>query len=106
MNEETEITPSFTPYDDIGISDEEVTNAHQNLLEQHRYDEAVETIDENPAMNKKGIRASIMNRIEERIRQLQIHLLNKTAASDELYSLTQPTESQMNNKLFWIKPIE
>ncbi len=52
-----------------------------------------------------GFKASICNAMQNKLREIQIHLLNKTAAPDEYYSLQEPTEEEMQGKLFWIQPV-
>lgn len=52
-----------------------------------------------------GFKASICNAMQNKLREIQIHLLNKVAAPDEYYSLQEPTEEEMQGKLFWIQPV-
>lgn len=53
----------------------------------------------------KGFGASICNAMQNKIREIQIYLLNKTASPDEYYALQEPTEEEMQGKLFWIQPV-
>ena len=100
----SELTPNFTPYSDVEISDKESIEFHNNYVQNGYYEEAITLADSE--LSGKGFRASFFNAIENKIKEFQVYLLNKTAAPDEYYSLTEPTEEEMKNKLFWLKPIE
>ena len=102
----SELTPNFTPYSDVEISDEELIESHNNYVYNGYYEEAITLADS--ALSGKGFRASFFNAIENKIKEFQIYLLNKTALPDEYYSLTEPTDEFMdtNGFLFWIKPLE
>ena len=100
----SELTPNFTPYSDVEISDKESIESHNNYVQDGYYEEAITLADSE--LSGKGFRASFFNAIENKIKEFQIYLLNKTALPDEYYSLTEPTEEEMNGKLFWIKPVE
>ncbi len=93
----------FEPHSDMGADSIELVNRHDNLIKQNRYDDATVLLNENKY--KKGFRASLFNSIQNKIRALEIYLLNEFVAdTDELYSFTEPTEEQMNGKDFWIQP--
>ena len=100
----SELTPNFTPYSDVEISDKESIESHNNYVNNGYYEEATALADSE--LSGKGFRASFFNAIENKIKEFQVYLLNKTAAPDEYYSLTEPSDEEMKNKLFWIKPIE
>lgn len=100
----SELTPNFTPYSDVEISDEELIESHNNYVDNGYYEEAITLADS--ALSGKGFRASFFNAIENKIKEFQVYLLNKTATPDEYYSLTEPTDEEMDGKLFWIKPVE
>ena len=100
----SELTHNFTPYSDVEISDKESIETHNNYVDNGYYEEAITLADS--ALSGKGFRASFFNAIENKIKEFQIYLLNKTALPDEYYSLTEPTEEEMNGKLFWLKPVE
>lgn len=100
----SELTPNFTPYSDVEISDKESIKSHSNYVDNGYYEEAIVLADSK--LSGKGFRASFFNAIENKIKEFQVYLLNKTAAPDEYYSLTEPTEEEMDGKLFWIKPVE
>ena len=100
----SELIPNFTPHSDVEISDEELIDSHNNLIKIGKYEEAIALADNE--LSGKGFRASFFNVIENKIKEFQVYLLNKTAAPDEYYSLTEPTDAEMGEKLFWIRPIE
>ena len=55
----------------------------------------------------KGFNASLFNAIQNKIRTVQLYLLNKLAAEpEEYYSDTEPDAEFMreNGYLFWTKP--
>lgn len=92
----------FEPHSDMSADDVELVNQHDNLIKQNRYDDATALL--NNSKYKKGFRASLFNSIQNKIRALEIYLLNEyVAETDELYSFTEPTEEQMKDKTFWIK---
>lgn len=92
----------FSPYNDTGLDDTEITNKHKNLVKNGKYSEATELLDENEF--NKGFRASIFNTIQNKIRSLEEYFLNEFAAEDdELYSFDEPTEEQMKDKTWWIQ---
>ena len=100
----SELTPNFTPYSDVEISDEELIESHNNYVDNGYYEEAITLADSE--LSGKGFRASFFNAIENKIKEFQVYLLNKTAAPDEYYSLTEPTDEEMDGRLFWLKPVE
>lgn len=100
----SELTPNFIPYSDVEISDKESIESHNNYVDGGYYEEAITLADSE--LSGKGFRASFFNAIENKIKEFQVYLLNKTALPDEYYSLTEPTEEEMNGRLFWIKPVE
>lgn len=102
----SELTPEFEPYSDITISDSDVLSEHKNLINQYKYTEATEKVNNDATLNKKGFRSSFFNAIENKIKDFQVYLLNKNASPEDYYSLTEPTAEEMENKKFWIRPIE
>lgn len=101
----SELNIDFIPRSDIELKDKDIIDTHRDLINQYKYVEATEKINNDASMCNKGIKASFFNYIEQKIQELQVYLLNRNAAPDEFYSLTEPTEEQMKGKLFWIKPI-
>lgn len=95
---------SFVPHSDMAFHDVNTVEQHKNLIAQNRFSEAASLLDS--ANHKKGFRAAVFNAIQNKLREIQIYLLNKTAAPDEYYSLTEPTDAEMEGKTFWIQPIE
>ena len=95
---------SFVPHSDMDIHDVTTVEQHKNLIEQNRFSEAASLLDNTG--HKKGFRAAIFNTIQNKLREIQLYLLNKTAAPNKYYSLTEPTEEEMEGKTFWLQPIE
>lgn len=100
-----ELIPNYTPYSDIETMDNDVVSVHKELINNYKYTEATEYINQSELLKKKGFRSSFFNAIEKKIQELQIYLLNKNASPDEYYSITEPTDEEMFGKTFWIKPI-
>ena len=95
---------SFVPHSDMDTHDVSIVEQHKNLIEQNRFSKAASLLDN--ANHRKGFRAAIFNTIQNKLREIQIYLLNKTAAPNEYYSLTEPTEEEMEGKIFWLQPIK
>lgn len=95
---------SFVPHSDMEIHDVNTVEQHKNLIAQNRFSEAASLLDN--AGHKKGFCAAVFNTIQNKLREIQIYLLNKIAAPDEYYSLTEPTDTEMEGKTFWLQPIE
>lgn len=102
------ITPNFELYSDVVISEQDDINLFEEKIKQGDYKSATTVIEKNNSLSKKGFRASFFNLMEEKIKELQIYLLNKTAEPDEYYSISKPDENFMkeNGYIFWIKPVE
>lgn len=94
----------FTPHNDAGADEIGIINKHNNLIKQENFSDATALLDNNDF--SKGFRASLFKSIEKKIQNVQVYLLNKTAEPDELYSIDEPTEIQMEGKTFWIQPYE
>lgn len=94
----------FTPKGDVTINDKSLAYQHKTLINNNRFSDATELLDDNNFTG--GYRASFFNKLNEKIRSLQIYILNKLASPDELYSLTEPTSDEMEGKTFWIQPYE
>ncbi|MGN0432810.1 MAG: hypothetical protein ACI4EQ_10695 [Lachnospiraceae bacterium] len=93
----------FTPHSDAGIADEDTLTQHKNFIENGEFTNASALLDDSGF--SKGCRASFFNSLQNKIRRLQLYLLNEfVASSDEFYSDTEPTEEEMNGKTIWIKP--
>ena len=104
----SELNINFELHSDIAMSDEETVSVHTEYINQNMYEEAKNVVDNNAEMSTKGIRASIFKKLEEKLQELQIYLLNKKATPYEYYSLTEPTMEFMKEGgfLYWIKPVE
>ena len=95
---------SFVPHSDMDIQDAPLVEQHKNLIARNKLSEASSLLD-NAGYNK-GFRAAICNAIQNKLREIQIYLLNKSAAANEYYSITEPTDKEMEGKTFWLQPIE
>ena len=88
----------FTPHGDMGIDDLEIVKQHQNLIKNNEFSDATALLKTNGYT--KGFRASLFNNMQEKIKIIQEHLLNKEESdSEEVFSSTEPTDS---NKKFWL----
>ena len=96
---------SFVPVSDVALSDVEILNRHKELINQNNYDEATTLL--NNSSYEKGVRASFINGIVNKIVKIGLYLLNLTANPEEYYSIEQPDPVWMkaNGKLFWIKVV-
>lgn len=101
----SELIPNYTPYSNIEIKDKDVIAIHKDLINNYNYTEATNSINNTASLDRKGFRSSFFNAIEKKIQELQIYLLNKNARPDEYYSLTEPTDEEMGERVFWIRPI-
>lgn len=92
----------FEPHNDMSAEDKGIVTEHNNLIKQENYDDATSLLNNNDY--KKGFRASLFNSIQNKLLALEIYLLNEyVAESDEFYSITEPTEEQMEGKTFWMQ---
>lgn len=94
---------SREPISELGLDDLQTLSNYNSEINNAKYSNAVKVLDD--AQCKKGFRAAIFNKIKEDIINLEIFLLNLTADENTIYSLTEPTEEQMQGKLYWIQPI-
>lgn len=93
----------FAPHNDIEANDMNIVLEHENLIKEYNYSGATTLLDNSDY--KKGFRASLFNSIQNKIRELQLYLLNEfVAEDDEVYKLTEPTDEEMNEKTWWIQP--
>ncbi len=94
----------FEPHNDMSVDDAATMAAHHNLIKSGNYSDATNLLDNHSYT--KGFRASLFHSIQNKLRELELFLLNEFAAEpDELYSYTDPSKEQMEGKTFWIKPI-
>lgn len=96
---------TFVPVSDVALSDIEILNQHKALVDSNNYTQAT-TLLNNSGYNK-GVRASFINGIINKIQSIGLYLLNLTADPEEYYSIEQPDPQWMkeNGKLFWIEVI-
>lgn len=94
----------FEPHGDMELDDLETVNNYTNLISKKCYDDAQDVLINEKY--KKGYTATFFNYLQDKLRQIQMIVLNKTAAPDEFYSAKEPTEDQMAGKTFWIQPID
>lgn len=88
----------FTPHSDMSVDDIEIVNEHSNLISNNQFDDATALLNDNNY--SKGIRASIFNGIQNKIRIVQEHLKEKEVAEkNEVISTTEPT----GNVPFWLQ---
>lgn len=95
---------SFTPLSDTGVEDIEIINEHKKLTNDGKYSEATEYL--NTQNFNKGFRASLFNEIQNKIRKLQLYLLNEfVAAPDEYFSDEEPAVEFMetNGYTHWLQ---
>lgn len=103
--EEQDIT--FVPHSDVGLFDIDVVNQHNNLIKEGKYSDAIALLDNENFT--KGVRASLLNSIQDKIRELQLYFLNKyVAGKDEYFSFTEPDADFMdeNGYIHWLKPMD
>lgn len=92
------------PISDTSISDKKMIEEHNRKLNTFHYSDAVNYLNDNNF--HRGFRASVFNSLEDKIKKIQVYLLNKyVAASDELYSVDEPSKEQMQGKAFWVQPL-
>lgn len=94
---------SFRPHSDMDADRKETAIQHREEIQKKNYSSATNILDENHYND--GFRALLFNSIQDKLRRLEIYILNEFYAEpDELYSLTEPSPAQMGNKKFWIQP--
>ena len=93
----------FIPHSDTSIAEVDIIKQHNNLIQEGKYEEAITILNDNQFV--KGMRASLFNSIVEKIRKIQLYLLNEfVAESYEYFSDTEPTDEEMGNKTIWVQP--
>lgn len=93
----------FEPHSDMSIDDIELVKQHDDLIKQSSYDNATALL--NNSNYNKGFRASLLNSFQNKLRKFEEFLLNEFVADDDtLYKFTEPTEEEMENKIWWIQP--
>ena len=96
---------TFVPHSDVGANEIDIVNQHKNLINSGNYSDAITLL--NNENFGKGVRASLLNSIQNKIRKLQLYLLNEfIAEKDEYFSDTEPDTTFMkeNGYTHWIQP--
>ena len=96
---------NFTPHSDVGANEIDIVNQHKNLIDSGNYSDATTLL--NNENFEKGVRASLLNSIQNKIRKLQLYLLNEYfSEKDTYYSDEEPSLEFMkeNGYKFWSKP--
>jgi len=91
----------FKPLSDMGANDRDVIDTHAALINEGKYTEATNYLDEENY--DKGARASFFNELAERINILGTHILNNEYSLDEIYLSDEPTEDA-DKKTWWLQP--
>lgn len=88
----------FTPHSDMCLCDVDLAEQHLKLYQANKLSDATNYLDDNNY--SKGFRASLFNNMENKLRMIQEHLLNKEDEAEEIISSTEPTAS--DNLNFWL----
>lgn len=94
----------FEPRSDIGADDMLIVNQHENLIN-NNFDEAVALLDSNNF--DKGVRASFVNSFQNKIRMVELYLINTFQPNKKTYySDVEPSIEFMdkNGYEIWAKP--
>lgn len=95
----------FVPHSDVGTFEIDVVNQHDNLINEGSYNDATALL-ETESFNR-GVRASFLNSMQDKLRKLQLYFLNEfVAEKDEYFSDTEPDTEfmQQNGYTHWLKP--
>lgn len=91
----------FEPHSDMSADDADIVRQHDNFIKKS-FDAAAEFL--NQKHYTKGFAASLFHSIQNKIRILELFLLNEfVAEKDEYYSYEEPDEAQMEGRLFWVQ---
>ena len=82
----------------MDVHDVNTVEQHKNLIARNRFSEAASLLDNTS--RQKGFRAAIFNTLQNKLREIQLYLLNKTAAPNEYDSFTEPTDEEMEGRTF------
>lgn len=91
----------FTPLSDTGANELDLINEHDNLINKNQFSDASAL----SATMDKGIKASLFTYIQERLRALEVYILNEFVADEgEYYSYNEPNIEEMpENAVFFIQ---
>lgn len=110
FNNATEIIDFYNKYtpnrlftNDMEYTDKETLESYMTEIESGNCSNAISILDNN--LSGKGVRADIINKITDEIKKLECFVLNLVSDNDVYYSVDEPTDEQMDEKKFWIKPI-
>lgn len=95
----------FTPHSDIGAKEIDIIKQQEQLIQNGNYSDATTLLDNENV--DKGVRASFLNSIQNKVRNLQLYMLNEAEQKqDTYYSDTEPSMDFMdeNEYLFWSQP--
>ncbi len=95
----------FKPHSDAGGDEIDVINQHKKLVDNGQFEEATALLETEQF--DKGVRASLLNSIQNKIRKLQLYLLNEFSPNQNVYySDEEPTLEFMeeNGYTIWSKP--
>lgn len=94
----------FEPLSDTGVNELDLINEHNELLKNNKMSEASNLI----SGTDKGFKASLFDYIQERLRALEVFILNSFVAEDgEYYSYNEPnTEEMPEGAVFFIQIIK
>lgn len=82
----------FEPLSDIGAEATDLINEHENLINNNQFSDASTLLESTT----KGFKASLFNLIQERLRALEVYLLNTFVADEtEYYSYNEPNVDEM-----------
>lgn len=96
---------NFAPHSDAGAKEIKTINEHKNLIKNNQYSDATALLDNNDY--QLGVRASLLNSIQNKIRMVELYFLNEfVAEKDEYFSIEEPEINFMkeNGYSHWIKP--
>jgi len=91
-----------TPISDLQADDIEILKNYKEDIKNGNISSAVEKL--NSANIDRGGRASIFNLLKSKIQELAVYVLNLTSDQDTYYSIDEPTDEEIGDKIFWIKP--
>lgn len=90
----------FEPLSDIGVNDKEIVDTHASFIEEGKYTDATNYLDNENY--DKGMRAELFNNVSNKVSLLGNYIINNPFKSDEIYSETEPIDSESN---WWIQPV-